>query len=205
VDATKGVDVSLKGFRGWVGGYLCGLAAVLVLIGLNVARHPDGLADGGRGLLIMDVALLLMMGLIAVALARWRTGKFVEAVKVGGGAGLVLGLVAMANHSVELFATERSGAVLFLSSAGPVLAMFGLFALAGAMGRERTGLIAFGVVAGECAAMVAVVVLLGFAFGCNLIFQTKAEHGLRGALVASGMSDAGAFCCRIRCRRRRSF
>jgi hypothetical protein len=50
-----------------------------------------------------------------------------------------------------------------------------------------------GALAGEWCALVALLILLSFAFASNLAFEARAELRLQGAFDASGMSDPGAF------------
>jgi hypothetical protein len=175
------------------GAAIVGTLIVLVLIATGVARHPEGLGGSGRALLLTDVGLLLACGVAAAWVWRQRDPRSGAALRVGAVTGVLLGAVAVANHSIELFAPAQGRIAQFVLGAGPVLLMIGLFAATGSAARERTRSVTLGALAGVWCAVVALLMLLSFAFASNLVFEALAESRLQEAFAASGMSDPGAF------------
>jgi hypothetical protein len=140
----------------------------------------------------MDIVLLLVYGLGGIWVWYQRRAEVRTALRAGGLAGLVLGAVHVANHTIESFVPDRNFALVI----SPVLLMLALFGAAGSAAWERTRSFALAVIAGVWCAMVAMLILLCFAFSVNLAFEGRVELQLREAFAASGMNDPGAFAIR---------
>src|SRR6266851_7556001 len=171
------------------GGVVLGVALGLALIAVGIARHPASIQGAGRGLLLTDIGLLLAYGIAGICVWYQRRADVSIALRVGTLAGLVLGTVHVANHVIEAFVPNRPFALVI----GPVLLMLLLFGAAGSAAWERTRSFTLAVIAGVWCAMVAMLILLCFAFSFNLVFEARVELQLYWAFAASGMNDPGAF------------
>ena len=169
---------------------------VLSLIAINVVRHRLSMAGSGGTTLLMDVCLLLACAAIAIWVLRQRHGNSTVALSAGARVGLMSGSVAVTNHAIELFSPRQGAIAQFVFGAGPLLLIMAFFAAAGSAGRERTRSVILGAVAGIWCSIVALLLLLSFAFACNLAFGALAELRLQQPFVASGMTDPGAFLVR---------
>jgi len=150
------------------GGVVLGVALGLVAVG--IAHHPASIQGAG---------------------CQWRADVSI-ALRVGMLAGLVLGTVHVANHVIEAFVPNRHVALIISS----VLLMLALFGAAGSAAWERTRSFTLAVIAGVWCAMVAMLILLCFAFSFNLAFEACVELQLYWALAATSMNDPGAFVVR---------
>lgn len=173
-----------------------GVIVVLSLISISIARHPTSIQEAGKGLLVIDVSLLLAYGIAAIWAWRQRGPEVGAALSVGAQFGLLLGAVRIANHVIESFAHIKNGTLQLALGAGPVLLMLAFFGAAGsvAWGRTRSFVLAFA--AGAWCAVVGALITLAFGLAFNLVFEARLELRLQEAFAASGMNDSGAFLVR---------
>lgn len=171
------------------GAVVLGVALVLSLIAVGVARHPASMIGAGRGLLLTDIGLLLAYGIAGICVWYQRRADVSIALSAGTLAGLVLGTVQVANHLIESFVSNRHFALII----SPVLLMLALLGAAASAAWERTRSFMLAVIAGLWCALVATLILLCFAFSFNLAVEAHVELQLHEAFAASGMSDPGAF------------
>ena len=170
-----------------------GLIAVWLARGNRAAvRHALLAATFG----VLFRCLLLACAAAAIWVWRQRRTKSTLALRIGARVGLVAGSVAVANHAIELFRPGQGAIAQFVFGAGSVLLLMALFAAAGSAGRERTRSVPLGALAGIWSSIVALLMLLCFAFACNLAFGALAESRSQQPFIASGMSDPGAFLVR---------
>jgi len=165
---------------------------VLTLMAISVARHPSSLQEVGKRLLWLDVALLLAYGIAATWVQFRRSAGIQVATRLGTIAGLLLGVVLVANHSIELFVPARHFALVI----SPVLLALALFGATRSAAAERTGSLSLAVAAGVWCAMVGTLVLLCVGFVLGLTLEARVERWLREAFEASGMNDPGGFAVR---------
>jgi len=118
-----------------------------------------------------------------------RRNQATAALGVGATIGLSLGAALIANHLIESTVANRPFVVVI----APVLLMFALLGAAGSVAYQRTRSPVLAVISGIWCAVVAMLILLCFAFSFALVFEYRAELPLQGAFAASGMNDAGAF------------
>ena len=121
----------------------------------------------GRGLLLTDIGLLLAYGIVGICVWYQRRADVGIALRVGMLAGLVLGTVHVVNQVIEASVPNRHFAFII----SPVLLMLALFGAAGSAAWERTRSFTPAVMAGVWCAMVAMLILLCFAFAFNLAFE----------------------------------
>jgi hypothetical protein len=169
-----------------------GVAIVLALIAVRVARYPASIQGPGNSLLWTNVTLLLVYGLAAIWVSYQSRVDVRTAIRIGAITGLLLGAVHVANHLIELFVPARNFALVI----SPVFLMFALLGAAGSAAWQRTRSLALAVVAGLWCAVVATVILISVALVLDVVFETRAELPLREAFSASGMTDPGAFLLR---------
>src|SRR4051812_8743274 len=90
----------------------------LSLVTVGVMDHPASIQGSGIGLLRMDIALLLVYGIVGVVVWMQRPSNTnTAAIMVGAQSGLLLGAVLMANHLIEAIVPIRS----FVLVISPVL------------------------------------------------------------------------------------
>jgi hypothetical protein len=171
------------------GALVLGVMAALLLIAIEVVRHPASIEGYGRRLLITDIAILLLYGMAGIWAWRQQYSKVSLVVSSGLWIALAAAAVLSTNHIIEVFVPNRPFAVVI----APVLLMFALFGTAGSIAWERTRSFLLAVAGGLWCAMSAMVVLLCFVLLFNLAFQHRAALWLHDAFVASGTSDEGAF------------
>ena len=173
---------------------ILGSLLVLLLIIVSVGRHPSSL---GSGLFLTDITLLGAYGAYSVWVWRQRDLTFRQALSAGAQTGIMLGVVLIASHAIEWFAPfGGSKAVQLIRGAGSTLLMLGLLGAAGSAAWQRTRSLKLAMIAGLWCGAVAVLILLSFVLTLNLAFEAHAVAWLREPLVASGMSDPGAFVVR---------
>lgn len=181
--------IGLTGNRTFGRGAVPGVVAALILISVAGARHPGGVQGVGRSLLLTDVALLLFYGAAGTWIWRQRCERASAALGVGATLGLWLGAVLIANHFIESTVANRPFVIVIV----PVLLAFALLGAAGSISYRRTRSLAMAVISGIWCGMMAMLVLLCFAFTFALVFEHRAELPLQDAFAASGMNDPGAF------------
>ena len=191
--ALLAIIVSFMKDRTLGGPAVLGSLLVLLLMIVSVGRHPSSL---GTGLFTTDLALLSGYGVFSVWVWRQRRLQATGALAAGAQAGLILGVVLIASHTIEWFALGEIRAVRFVRGAGSVLLMLGLLGAAGSAAWQRTRSSMLAVIAGLWCGSLAVVLFLSFALTLNLAFETHAASWLHEPFVASGTSDAGAFVVR---------
>ena len=170
---------------------LC-VVAVLSLIAVGVARHPASVQGAGRGLLRMDIALLLVYGMAGVWVWYERRPAVNLSLRVGARLGVLLGAVHVANHAIESYLPHRP----FVLIIGPVFLMLALFGAAGSMAWERTRSLGLAVIAGVWCAITGILITVCVVFSLSLAFEGRAALQMRDAFAASGMNDPGAFLVR---------
>ena len=170
-----------------------GSLLVILLISVGIVRHPSSL---GSGLFITNITLLLCYGAFAVWVWRQQRPERRAALRAGAQAGVILGVVLIASHTIEWFALDGNRTARLARGAGSVLLMLGLFGAAGSIGWKRARSVVLAVVAGLWCGSLAILILLSFALTLNLAFETHAASWLHAPFVASGMSDAGGFVMR---------
>jgi len=140
----------------------------------------------------LDVALLLAYGIAATWIRNRGNAGMHVAIHLGTITGLLLGVVLVANHSIELFVPDRPFALVI----SPVLLALALFGATGSAAMERTGSLRLAVVAGVWCAMLGTLVLLCVGFVLGLTLEARVERWLREAFEASEMNDPGGFSVR---------
>ncbi len=190
--ALLAIIVSFMKDRTLGGPAVLGSLLVLLLMIVSVGRHPSSL---GTGLFTTDLALLSGYGAFSIWVWRQRR-EAREALAAGAQAGLILGVVLIASHTIEWFALDETRAVRFVRGAGSALLMLGLLGAAGSAAWQRTRSTMSAVIAGLWCGSLAVVIFLSFALTLNIAFEAHAASWLHEPFVASGMSDAGAFVVR---------
>lgn len=166
-----------------------GVAVVLAVMAVGVARYPASIQPPGDGLLWTNVAMLLVYGLAAVWVWYQRRANVRSAIRIGAVTGLVLGAVFVANHGIELFIPARNFALVI----SPVLLTLALFGAAGSAAWQRTRSLVAAVIAGVWCAVVATLILFSVGLTLNFFIEARAELPLKDSFAASGMSDPGAF------------
>ena len=165
------------------------MVAALFLFALEVARHPASIEGNGKSFLVTDVSLLLLYG--AAGIWVWLQGRAQVSIALSAcrWIGLAAGAVLVANHVIEMFVANRP----FVLVIAPVMLIFALLGAAGSVAWERTRSLAIAAIAGLWCAIIAMLVLICFVLAFNLAFEHSAELWLRGAFLASGTNDEGAF------------
>jgi hypothetical protein len=171
------------------GATVLGVLLILSLVGAGVMQHRASVQGSGRGLLGMDVALLLAYGAAGIVVWKQRASNANTAAIVGAQIGILLGAVQIANHLIEAFVPSRP----FVLIISPVLLMLALLGAAGAAAWERTRSRVLAVTGGVWCAIVATLITLSFAISFNLLFAVHVDWQLREAFAASGMIDPGGF------------
>jgi len=166
-----------------------GVMAALLLMGIEVARHPGSIAGYGRRLLITDTAILLLNGIAGIWAWRQQHARFNLALSSGIWIALTAGAVLAANHIIEVFVPNRPFAVVI----APLLLMFTLLGTAGSIAWARTRSVLLAVISGVWCAMIAVIVLLCIVFFFNMAFERRAILGLHDAFIISATGDPGTF------------
>jgi len=168
-----------------------GVVIVIALFAVSIVRHPESM-QSVRGLLEIDVSLLLLYGAGSLWAAGRRSADTFAAVEIGGVIGLLAGAILAANHAIELFVLDRPFALVIM----PVLLVFALLGAAGSAAWKRTHSLAQGLISGLACAVITTLVLLIVGFALNLAFEVRAEIPLRDAFAKSGMSTPGAYLVR---------
>ena len=171
-----------------------GVAFVLLLIAASVLRHQGSIAGSGRGLLLLDLPLLLAYGAFAGWIWRRRNGDSVLA--TAGAAGLTLGALLSVNHALELLMANAGATAQGIRGAASILLILAFFGGVGAAACERSRSIPRAIVAGLWCAAIATWITLAFALACNFAFERAVEATLSSPFAASGMSDPGAYSVR---------
>ena len=170
-------------------GIILGTTVVLSLLAAGVMQHPTSAETSGRGLLGMDVALLLTYGFVGTLVWKQRSRNAITAATVGAQIGLLLGAVGITNHLIEAFVPVRPFVLVIF----PVLLTLALLGTAGAAAWERTRSLPLAVIGGLCCAIIATLITLCFAISFNLLFAAHVDWQLREAFAASGMIDQAGF------------
>ena len=168
-----------------------GVVVVIALFAVGIARHPESMPSA-RGLLEIDVFILLLYSAGSLWAAGRRSADTFAAVQIGGVIGLLAGVILAANHAIELFVLDRP-LVLVIT---PVLLIFALLGAAGSVAWQRTHSLVQGLMSGLACAVIATLVLLTVGFVLNLAFEARAEIPLQDAFAKSGMSTPGAYLVR---------
>lgn len=168
-----------------------GVVVVIALFAVGIARHPESMPSA-RGLLEIDVFILLLYGAGSLWAAGRRSADTFAAVQIGGVIGLLAGVTLAANHAIELFVLDRPLVLVII----PVLLIFALLGAAGSVAWQRTHSLVQGLISGLACAVIATLVLLTVGFALNLAFEARAEIPLQDAFAKSGMSTPGAYLVR---------
>lgn len=170
-----------------------GILLVISLFAISVGRHPESIEGAGRHFFVMDVALLLVCGVIGVCAALQRSERMRIALGVGAFLGYALGLVHVAHHVVEFLFPFTGPMTSFVLGAGHILLALAVFSVAGSVAWEHTRSVGLAATAAIWSAILSLLILVAFAFALQLAFESQAEAGLQEPFRASGMKDAGAF------------
>jgi len=175
------------------GAILVGILLVISLFVVSIWRHPESIEGAGRRFFVMDVALLLVYGVVAVCAALQRSERLAIALGVGALLGYALGLVNVAHHILEFLFPFTGAMTSFVLGAGHILLALALFSVAGSVAWEHTRSVGLAAAAAMWSAVLSVLILVAFAFALQFAFESRAEAGLQEPFRASGMKDAGAF------------
>jgi hypothetical protein len=171
------------------GGTILGAVVVLSMIAIGISRHPTSIQGSGISFLWKDFAMLLLYAVAGFVVWNQNRRAMVGAVTVGARFGVFLGVVLIANHTIESFVSVRP----FVLIISPVfLALFFLGA-AGSAAWERTRSLAFSIVSGVMCAVVGTLIGLAFASCFNLLLENYVETQQHAAFAASGQSDPGGY------------
>ena len=176
-------------------GLLAGIALNLALVVARTLLYPPLLTQPGGAIFVAEPILPL---LAYAALGLWLTGGrgpgARAALRVGGGFGLVVGALWVANIAVESLIALDGGMSSLLTGVF-LLGGFALWGGAGFLAARRASSPTEGVRAAVVAAMLTV--LIAIAFGLLLTFAAlpRLEHGLAGSAeyARSGWHDLRAF------------
>ena len=169
--------------------------AGLALLGYGTLRFPASVRTGGFTPAVVSSGALLAY----VGASRWATRSSSDpvrrALQSGGNVGVVLGAAAILGHTLEVFAALQPAIPAILG-----VAMWGLlFLLLGwtsAKTYRRDGSIVLGIVSSIWGALISSATTVAFAFIVGLLFMTRMQQVLAGALALSGMPDGRAFVIR---------
>ena len=169
-----------------------GLTLVLLLVG--AWRFPESVTQGLLSPAGTVVALLVYGGVSEWA-RRTTSDATRVALAVGAKVGLLIGTLAVINHSLEAFSSIRPPlpAILGVSMWGVMFFCFGAVASATS---ERVGSIALGIVASIWAALVSAAATVLFASFVGLVFMPRMQLVLGGDFATSGMVDSRAYVVR---------
>jgi hypothetical protein len=165
-----------------------GLTLVLLFVG--AWRFSESVTHGPLSPAGTLVALLVYGG--ASEWARRTTSNATRvALEAGARVGLLIGALAVVNHSLEVFSSVRPPvpAILGVSMWGVMFFCFGGVASATS---ERVGSIGLGVVASMWTALVSSAATVLFASVVGLVFMPRMQLVLAGDFATSGMVDARA-------------
>jgi hypothetical protein len=174
---------------------LLGVALVLVLMGLNLMRHPASVDGGGLTSVVACVAILLLYGVAAIWVRMRPAGPMRTALSGGAALGLALGIAQAAHIFMEHFADLRPpfDAIVGGGSMGLMILCFGA---AGAVAFQRTGSLPLAVLAAIWCATLAMVIVCLSGFAIDLAFMSHLERNVSPAFARSGMADPRAFVVR---------
>ena len=170
-------------------GIILGTIIVLSLVVAGVLLHRASIQASGAGLLWTDVTALVTYGSAGILVWKQRGPGMIAATIVGGQIGMLVGAVAISNHLIEAFVPARPFILVII----PVLLMFALLGMTGAVAWQRTESLILAVIGGICCAIVATLITLCFAVSFNLLFASRVDWQLREAFAASGMMDRAGF------------
>lgn len=169
-----------------------GVLIVLTLTAVGVARHPSAIQGAGNRFFWLDLALLLIYGIVGLWVWHRSSAPLDIAIHLSTMTGFLLGAVLVANHMTELFVPTRN----FFLVISPVFLALALFAATGSAVMERTSSVLLAAIAGVWCAMVGTLMLLCAGFALNLTCEARCELWLRQAFAASKMKDPGGFLIR---------
>jgi hypothetical protein len=171
-----------------------GVGLTLVLLLVAAWRFPESVTRGPLSP-AGTVAALLVYGGVSDWARRTTSDATRVALAAGAKAGLLLGTLAVINHSLEVFSSipPPLPAILGVSMWGVMFFCFGAVASATA---ERVGTIALGVVASIWAALVSAAATVLFASIVGLAFMPRMQQVLGGGFTTSGMVDSRAYVVR---------
>jgi hypothetical protein len=175
-------------------GLLGGAALAFTLILWGALRFPASLAPGAASAL--GSSALLLGYAIAAEWARRTAVKGVrKALATGARVGLLLGLLAVINHSVEVFSGLRAPVPAILGVSNWAFMFFG-FAAAGAMTYQEVSSAQLSIVASVWSGLVSAITGVLYALVVGHLFMPRMRLVLSGAFAASGMTDVNAFVVR---------
>jgi hypothetical protein len=169
-----------------------GLTLVLLLVG--AWRFPESVTHGALSPAGTIVALLVYAGV-----AEWARRATSDATRValalGAKVGLLIGILAVINHSFEAFSSVRAPvpAILGVSMWGLMFFCFGGVAAATS---DRVGSIGLGIVASLWTGLVSAAATVLFACSVGLVFMPRIQLVLAGDFASSGMADSRAYVVR---------
>lgn len=171
-----------------------GIVLTLALLVFGAWSFPES----ARGALLASVGTCMALFAYGAA-SEWacRTSSDAARIALASGAkvGVLIGTLAVINHSVEAFSGLRAPlpAILGVSMWGLMFFSFGGVSSAT---YQKLGSFGLGIVASVWSALVSAVATVLFASSVGLIFMPRMQLVLAGGFLESGMVDSRAFVVR---------
>ncbi len=171
---------------------LIGIGATLTLMLYAVLRYPASVEQGGLLSFLVSLVALLAYAGVALWFRRSVAHSLKIALEQGARVGLLLGIAAILNISLEDFITFSTPvrASLGVSMWG---LMFLLFGIAGSATYQRVGSLRLAALSSVWSALVSTVTMVVYGFSIGLLFMSHLQRTLQGAYSQSGMTDPQGF------------
>src|SRR4051812_28170206 len=171
---------------------LLGIGVLFALLLYAVLRYPASLSQGGQFSLLVTAGALLASGAAALWARHAASDSLQIALEQGGRIGLLLGAVAVLNHTIEIFAAldATMGAIFGVSMWAVLFLAFGGVASAT---YQRSGSLGLAISASVWCALVSTVMTLLAGYSIALLFMPHMQQILQGIYAQSGMTDPQAF------------
>lgn len=171
---------------------LIGIISIFALMLYAVAHYPASLSQGGLQSLLTTTGALLAYGGFAVWVRRRSSASLQIALQLGAKIGILLGSVAVINHTFEVFVSLGSplSSILGVSMWGLMFLMFGV---AGSATYHRVGSLHVAVLASIWSALTSTAMILFYGYLIGVLFLSRMQHILQGAFAQSGLTDPQAF------------
>jgi hypothetical protein len=189
--ASASASVNTRVLR-WVIAML--VVLLLALIGFGLLRYPLIVSRGGGEMVGLPVVLLAVYGAAAVA-ATWQPSPArLLALRDSAVFGAIIGLIFVADISVENF-VDLGGSAGSAATLGFMLLLFVMFAVAGWRAVFDTGQAPLGIFASVGSAMIGVLIALLYGFAINTLFAQRLGQNLQGSAeyLRSGLPDLATF------------
>ena len=171
---------------------LLGITVIFLVMLYAAFRYPASLSQSGLVSFLATAGALLAYGAACLAARRHTSASLQIALGQGTTVGILLGAVAVVNHTLEIFASLDSSvsAILGVSMWG---LMFLAFGVAASATYHRLGLLRLAVIASVWCALVSTVATLLAGYAIGVLFIPHMQHILQGAYPQSAMTDPQAF------------